>query len=65
MIDKNYENMTWQEIVKFGMEVIADGCDRNKSFKNCDICPFVDYCNIIQIGAKAGYEVEIPEGWEY
>lgn len=63
--DKNYEDMTWQQIVQLGMEVIADGCDRNKSLTSCEICPFNEYCNAIQIGSEAGLSVDIPETWDH
>ena len=64
-VDKDYEDMTWQQIIKFGMEVIADGCDRNTSLMTCDVCPFIEYCNAIQTGAEAGLPVDIPETWEH
>lgn len=55
--------MTWLEKIKEGMELIASGCDDNKSWENCINCPFEKYCDAIHIGAEAGLEVEIPETW--
>ena len=57
------EEMTWLEKIKEGMELIASGCDDNKSWEECAKCPFEKYCDAIHIGAEAGLEVEIPEGW--
>ena len=61
----DYTNMTWDEIIKLGMTIIADGCTINKSFVNCEICPFESYCDAIQIGAEDGLKVDIPENWEH
>lgn len=47
------------------MTIIADGCTINKSFVNCEICPFESYCDAIQIGAEDGLKVDIPENWEH
>ena len=64
-INKDYEDMSWQEIIKFGMEVIADGCDRNNTLQSCHSCPFDMYCDVIKLGEEAGYKVEIPECWKH
>ena len=55
--------MTWQEKVKAGMNLIAEGCYDNKQWYNCHECPMDAYCDAINIGAEAGFKVDIPETW--
>ena len=62
---KDWKDMTWQEKITEGMRSIAEGCDENKSFVDCETCPFNDYCDAIQIGAEAGLKIDIPETWDW
>ena len=60
------EEMTWQEKIAAGMELIASGCDDNKSYENCKECPFTRYCKamIYAVGNEREYEdIDIPETW--
>lgn len=64
---KDWKDMTWQEKIAEGMRSIAEGCDENKSFADCksNMCPFIDYCNAIEIGAETGLKIDIPETWDW
>ena len=39
--------MTWTEKVAQGMVLIREGCSDNKSWVDCDNCPFTDFCDSI------------------
>ena len=58
------EDKVWQDKVKAGMRLIAEGCLSNHHFTICGQCPFNNYCDAIQIGAEAGLDVDIPENWD-
>ena len=56
--------MPWQEKIKLGMQWIHEGCTDNHSLTICTDCPFNKYCDAIQIGQEAGFNIDIPENWE-
>ncbi len=57
---KDWKDMTWQEKIAEGMRSIAEGCDGNKSFADCETCPFNNCCNAI-----VSSEIDIPETWDW
>lgn len=60
---EKHNNMSWQDTIKFGMQIIANGCNRN-IIDSCEQCPFNNYCEAINIGATAHWlDVKMPENW--
>ena len=60
------EEMTWKEKIAVGMELIASGCDDNKSLEFCPECPFVHYCDAMMTSEHnfSDYkDINIPETW--
>ena len=43
---KNVNNFT--EAITEAIEALKNACAKNTSWRNCNICPFEEYCDAIQ-----------------
>ena len=41
------------------MAMIQNACQLNTEWKNCEVCPFRDYCDVLEIE-----ELGTPDEWE-
>lgn len=48
--------------MKEAMRLLAEACNMNENWTNCQYCPFVLYCDLFE---KAGCEVPGEEFLEY
>lgn len=45
---KPTEENEWMYKIAQGMALIKEGCSMNEYWKNCDYCPFNEYCYAIR-----------------
>ena len=44
--------MHWLEKIKAGMALIKEGCNQNTDWTKCPLCPFYEFCVLIEEDSK-------------
>lgn len=53
---------TWTKEIELGMQLIMHGCQNNRTWAECDRCPFNKLCSSIYKDNSHSYST--PDNWE-